>query len=31
MRFGDDILAQADALAAFTEAPPGITRASITS
>ena len=30
MRFGDDILAQADALAAFTEAPPGITRAYLT-
>jgi hydantoinase/carbamoylase family amidase len=30
MRFGPDILAQADALAAFTEDPPGVTRTYLT-
>ncbi len=30
MRFGDDILAQADALAAYSESPPGVTRTYLT-
>ena len=30
MRFGTDILRQADVLAAFTEDPPGVTRTYLT-